>query len=144
MTERVACCGRRRLRILGVMGGVLALGAVAFFAIGGTYGIAAIVFGRNPFLLTPPTRGKVEESRRRGDEIIAAMSRYREEKGEYPEDLAELVPEYLVELRQPLVGPRRWGYVRDEEKGFVLSFFMGPMYETWWYEGKAGEWQVDM
>jgi len=46
----------------------------------------------------------------RGNEIVAALERFRVDSGKYPETLDQLSPKYLAEIRQPAWGLKAWKY----------------------------------
>src|SRR6058998_2375239 len=52
----------------------------------------------------------VHETKRRGDVILHALEQYRLRTGAFPNDLKQLVPEYVKEIPQPSVGARSWEY----------------------------------
>lgn len=110
---------------------------------GGWYGVYALIDGHNPLRLVPTTKESEAESRARGDRIVAAIRTYREQNGRYPGQLNDLVPDFLPEIEQPTVGDCRWNYRADRNHGFVLSYFVGPTYETDWYEVDTGQWHVN-
>ena len=57
-----------------------------------------------------------QEDFRHGDEIVAALEKYRAAHGHYPDTLG-FVEEYIGEIKQPQYGERRWEYIRYCEKG---------------------------
>lgn len=56
--------------------------------------------------------GRLAESRDRGAVIVAGLEAYRDRHGTYPEQLAELVPEYAPAIEEPTWGLERWRYRR--------------------------------
>ena len=96
-----------------------------------------------------PNRG-VAASRRRGDQIIAALERHYDRHGRYPDDLTTLVPTDLEAIPQPRAGTRRWKYQATEDnQAFHLSFATSQGYPSCWYDRnrkehkQGGEWYED-
>ena len=58
----------------------------------------------------------VAETVKRGDEIVAALEKYKKDKNEYPKSLDELKPSYLSEIPDPTVGTKKWDYRLGELK----------------------------
>jgi hypothetical protein len=89
----------------------------------------------------------VQHSQAIGDEIVAALEAYREGNGVYPEDLTQLVPSYLPELRNPTAGNGEWSYYRDaEEHRMRLAFGVGNMgwpYPCYYWDSAEGRWRED-
>lgn len=56
--------------------------------------------------------GRLEETRRLGAELVAALEAYRADRGEYPETLDDLVPDYLARIERPTWGVGEWTYRR--------------------------------
>ena len=84
----------------------------------------------NLFTVEPPGVGEKSE---RGyavcDPVIKALEQYQADKGEYPETLAELVPEYLSEVPTE-VNDEPIYYAKTDES-FSLSFhYVGPGMNT--------------
>lgn len=52
-----------------------------------------------------------KESVRRGNQVIKAIEAYRADSGSLPSDLSLLVPKYLAEIPQPVVGRQKWRYL---------------------------------
>ena len=59
-----------------------------------------------------PDKTTVYDDQILGDQIIRALDEYRNHAGRYPNDLTELVPEYLPIIAPPRYGERRWDYNR--------------------------------
>ena len=89
---------------------------------------------------------KIEESKRRGDEIIHALEEFRAEKGHYPRALNELLPKYMPEIPPPTWGLREWQYtVATNEISLRVdeSVRTGDGDSLWLrYEGSQLGWQV--
>lgn len=56
------------------------------------------------------------EDFRRGNDIIAALEKYRAAHGVYPDTLSVLVPTYLRAVEDPDYGERKWVYIHYGEK----------------------------
>jgi len=93
------------------------------------------------------TKENINESRRRGNEIISALEAYRAKHQSYPAKLEELVPMYLSEIKSPLAGNGQWKYVTggNEGKGFYLGF-EGNDPDTdpvSYFSSEDGKWYMD-
>ncbi len=75
-------------------------------------------------------RSATPEDFRRGDEIVAALQKYRADHGHYPDTLGPLAPDYIREIKDPDYGERRWDYIHYCEKD-TYALFM-------WTSTKAG------
>jgi len=53
---------------------------------------------------------QVAETKRRGDIVCRALEAYRASTGKVPNDLKELQPQFLSEIRPPTVGKQTWTY----------------------------------
>jgi hypothetical protein len=56
------------------------------------------------------SKQQIDESKRRGNDIIAALEAYKKEQSAYPERLDMLVPKYLPKIEPPVVGGPVWHY----------------------------------
>jgi|GEM_PF-5101284 len=94
---------------------------------------------------------QVEETKRRGNLIRAALKQYYERLGSYPSQLDELVPGEISAIPQPTVGKKQWEYRTWPEGGIrqfyrltaVTGWFRGDAdlwadskHEDWWYDTK--------
>lgn len=72
---------------------------------------------------------RLAESQALGQPIIAAIERYKLARGKYPENLSELVPEFIPSISQPSAGNKAWFYERDTPKsrpdGRTETFTLG-------------------
>lgn len=75
-----------------------------------------------PDSITNWHRAKVEESVRRGDQIIAALHAYKARFGAYPANLTDLVPAFLTDVPPPTAGTQFWYYFRPADRSdfFIL------------------------
>ncbi len=87
----------------------------------------------------------VEESKRRGAQIIEALEKIKRNEGVYPKSLEELVPKYLASLPQPAVATAKWTYIGAASDDDFLLKFSGPTDRdpVYWYHSKAGFWEWD-
>ncbi len=124
--------------------GIIALLVGAFFAIGGGYGLVALVTGKNPAPLIRATPANTSAARQNGELVAKAIEFYMLEKKEYPQSLQDLVDSKFIEsYPQSGIGDNQFKYKLDPQKGFVLEYFIGPNYQKDWYEGAAAKWFSD-
>ena len=62
----------------------------------------------------------IATTKRTGDAIIGALTRYHDDHHVYPSTLNELVPTYLNAIDPPAVGPRHWDYSRENNGSCIL------------------------
>lgn len=123
---------------------VIALLAGSCWLIGGLYGVIALATGRNPTRLIAPTPGREAAARANARTIIEAIKSYQLAERAYPPSLDTLVEaKYLQGPLQSGVGDNRFTYRIDAEKGFILEYFVGPMYQKDWYESNSDSWFID-
>lgn len=87
--------------------------------------------------------GGVRESKARGDRIVKALLRHKQDHGTFPDSLAALVPEYLDAIADPVIGDRTWKYNGTYQGGWSSSLRFGGkgLEPGFWHElGKYGEW----
>lgn len=72
----------------------------------------AVGLGAGVYLYAHRDEGSLEASKNRGAELVTALTAYMDEHGTYPEQLADLVPQYVAEVRPPVWGLERWRYRR--------------------------------
>lgn len=131
---------RNNLLILAVIGLLLGI----FYSLGGIYGTVALLTGKSPIRLIPPTSTNLARARANAGHIVKAIELYRLDKQEYPRSLHELVKaDFLNEVPPSGVGDDEYKYRLDPQKGFVLEYFIGPNYQKDWYEGASAEWYSD-
>jgi hypothetical protein len=58
-----------------------------------------------------PNRTSVGNDKLNGDQIIAALEKYRAQRGSYPDVLSELEPNYVGHITSPRYGEKKWTYV---------------------------------
>jgi hypothetical protein len=71
-----------------------------------------IALGAGVYIYAHRDVGSLEESKQRGAVIVAALERYRAERGNYPDSLPMLVPAYAPAIAQPSWGLQQWRYRR--------------------------------
>lgn len=64
---------------------------------------------------------RLRQTRRLGDELVAALSAYRDRSSCFPEFLQELVPDATAVIEQPPWGMRQWSYDRTNCDSFILA-----------------------
>jgi len=94
----------------------------------------------------PPGKGpKAERGYRRSEPVIAALERYRAERGSFPDSLPMLVPRYLPAsaLRVPAApGENRPLAYRRIDPGYELTFtYFGPGVNECVYVSIDGKWK---
>lgn len=87
----------------------------------------------------------VEETQKRGHEVIAALEAYRKENETYPALLAVLVPDYVPLIRSPTVGRCSWKYTTYHEgREFILKAEGSSEEEpSMWYNSRFRRWSLD-
>jgi hypothetical protein len=131
---------RNAFRILLCVVAALVLCVAAFFTVG-PYSPVGLLLGKGWLVRNTP--GRYAATQTRANELIDALERHRAAKGEYPVSLEELSPAYIERIEAPLLGDRKWRYMRPSPNQFVLNFFIGPIYydDTW--DSVKGEWYRD-
>lgn len=91
-------------------------------------------------------RAKIDETKKRGNQIIQALERFRADQGHYPTSLTDLVPKYIHTLPSATWGTRTWKYAADAN-GFTLSVdesvHTGDGQSRWLrYQGEKLGWQT--
>lgn len=71
-----------------------------------------IGLGAGVYLYAHRDEGNLEESKDRGAELVTALTAYMDVHGTYPEQLDDLVPDHVPEVRPPVWGLERWRYRR--------------------------------
>ena len=87
------------------------------------------------------TPAKIEHSKEVGFRLLQALEQYREQHGEFPAHLGDLVPEYVDAIPPPPAGGGRWEYY-PSSNDFGLSFGCGdahyPSYYLKWSRRDKG------
>lgn len=70
----------------------------------------AVAAGAGIYMYAHRDEGSLEESKRRGADVVEALHAYRLEHDVYPDSLSQLVPQYTPAVEPPTWGLRRWTY----------------------------------
>ena len=70
----------------------------------------AVAAGAGVYVYAHRDEASLEESKRRGTEVVEALYAYRLQHDVYPDSLPQLVPQYVSSVEQPSWGLRRWTY----------------------------------
>ena len=79
-----------------------------------------------------------------GDQIIAALERYRADHGQYPESLSQLTPTYMPSIASPRHGARKWDYVTYRDRSDFALFYWGsrPHQDGYAYGAPEKKWEI--
>jgi hypothetical protein len=86
------------------------------------------------------SEASIEATEKRGDSIIAALEAYRAQHGEYPKELQDLIPQFAEAVEPPLVGDRKWVYIRLVPNQFDLSIKEPESARELYYWSYHGVW----
>jgi hypothetical protein len=88
---------------------------------------------------------EIAESKTIGDLIFGALEGYRAKVGKYPNQLSELVPEFLSEIKPPTAGTKKWIYRVSPERTFCSITFTESATHPRNYGRSAGQpgWSYD-
>ena len=93
-----------------------------------------------------PTSAR-SETRKRGNVIVTALNRYKDDHGKWPTSLGALKPAYLSKIPKPTWGTQHWNYSvvdREDAQGFVLSVHANDSeYPSMYYSNKDKAWIYD-
>jgi len=91
-----------------------------------------------------PNKSSVPNDQRIGDRIIAALEKYKDERGSYPDTLQELEPTYIADISPPRYGDRKWDYVHYCKKdAFGLAMWGRRLTdEGYVYSSERKSWEV--
>jgi hypothetical protein len=89
-------------------------------------------------------KSSVLNDERIGDQIIAALEKYKTARGSYPDVLAELEPDYIANIIQPGYGEHRWRYVHYcKNDAFGLAMYGGRLTDDdYVYSSERKKWEV--
>ncbi|MBU2878714.1 MULTISPECIES: hypothetical protein [Aliiglaciecola] len=62
----------------------------------------------------------IDETINLGNKLSITLEKYRETEGSYPMKLTDLTPAYLKNIPEPMVGVKKWDYVKETD-GFYLG-----------------------
>lgn len=91
-----------------------------------------------------PNKSSVPADMATGNEIAGALGKYKGEHGHYPEQLSDLVPKYISEIKPPRYGEKKWIYVKYRDKGTFALFMWGAKayQDGYMYDPDKNEWEV--
>ena len=86
----------------------------------------------------------VPNDEKTGDQIIAALEKYKIEKGSYPDTLSQLVPTYVGRITSPRYGERRWDYIHYcKDDSFALAMWGRRLTDDGYlYSSERKKWEV--
>lgn len=123
---------------------VLLVLSVPVIALLGRGGWLAFFFNHeNPFTYIPETEQAIKETHARGEQIVAALERWKAITGKYPASLDLLVPSELASIPRPVVGNGIWKYTTPGDQSFRLRSWVGPDYESDYWDSGAKDWYMD-
>jgi hypothetical protein len=79
-----------------------------------------------------------------GNQIIAALEKYKEQRGSYPDVLSELEPSYIPKITPPRYGEKRWNYTHYcKNDSFGLAMFGRRLTDDdYVYSSDRKKWEV--
>lgn len=89
---------------------------------------------------------KTQNTEKRGETIVSAIKKYRKAEGKYPNNLSELVPNYLDDVPKTDMGllsfqSFRYTVERDQDRYHI--FFLRSGYLIGAYSPEDGTWHYD-
>ena len=111
-----------------------------------------LAIGGGVYLYAHRDEDSLEESKRRGADIVRALSEYRTDHRTYPHQLVMLVPGYIAAVQPPTWGMREWRYrtyapdpvTREDEVYFQLSVPANESgYPVLYYDFLTGHWVLN-
>jgi hypothetical protein len=111
-----------------------------------------LAIGGGVYLYAHRDEDSLEESKRRGADIVRALAAYRADHGRYPHQLEMLVPGYIAAVQPPTWGVREWRYriyapgsaSRDDDVYFQLSVPANESgYPVLYYDFRMGSWVLN-
>lgn len=89
-------------------------------------------------------KSSVSNDERIGDQIVAALEKYKAQRGSYPDVLSELEPDYVGLITPPHYGQRRWDYThycRNDSFGLAM-WGRRPTDDGYIYRSERKQWEV--
>jgi len=79
-----------------------------------------------------------------GDQIIAALEKYKAQRGSYPDVLSELEPDYVGHITPPRYGEKKWNYIHYcKNDSFGLAMWGRRLTdEGYVYSSERKKWEV--
>ena len=117
-----------------------------------------LAVGGGVFLYAHKDEDSLEESKRRGADIVRALAGYRTDHGTYPDQLSTLLPDYIDAVEPPTWGVQQWRYrtyaagstavqepvQTDDERYFQLSVAANESgYPVLYYDFRTGRWVLN-
>jgi hypothetical protein len=83
-----------------------------------------------------------------GNEIVAALEKYRAEMRKYRDRLSDLIPDYIAEIKSPRYGAKKWSYNNHPDRDTFNLLILGlkpqpglkPAEDSYWYNPLRREW----
>ena len=89
-------------------------------------------------------KSSVSKDKVTGDQIIAALEKYKVQRGVYPDVLSELEPGYIGRITSPRYGEKKWDYVhycKDDSFGLAM-WGRRLMDDGYLYSSERRQWEV--
>lgn len=74
--------------------------------------LLVLAIGAGVYIYAHRDVGQLEESKQVGAVLVEALYRYQEERGSFPDELEQLMPDYVEAVEPPSWGLQRWRYRR--------------------------------
>jgi hypothetical protein len=86
-------------------------------------------------------RYQINETKKCGDEIISALNNYFEKNNKYPDDIHELVPEFIVKIPKTKMGLQieSFRYTQKQNQSFNLSFDVN-WFDSYYKTNESNRW----
>lgn len=110
--------------------------------------LLVILFSLVALAACEPNRASVPSDQLAGDQIVTALEKYKAEQGHYPNQLSELMPSYISQIKSPQYGEKRWDYNHqtDQTSGkdsFGLYMWGQKAYQDGYlYSSDRRQWEV--
>ena len=110
--------------------------------------LAVIVVAAALLLLIGCSKEKVKRQYAtfsRGDEIIAALEKYKDANSKYPDHLTDLTPQYLIAIPPPVMGNQQWKYETSDNGQKWKLTVEGPSSsdQKYWRSPELKIWTTD-
>jgi hypothetical protein len=91
-----------------------------------------------------PSKESIPADLKTGDQIVAALGKYKSQTGSYPDVLSALEPDYLRQIIPPRYGEKRWDYIHYCKKDSFALFMWGrkAYQDGYWYDSDKKQWGV--
>ncbi len=90
------------------------------------------------------SKSSVPNDERNGDQIIAALEKYKTERGSYPDVLSQLEPTYISRIVPPRYGQGRWDYIHYcKNDSFGLAMWGRRVTDDGYvYSSERKQWEI--